>query len=172
MFNRAIDEGVLSDEYYPFKKNKYVIPASRNIKKALSLEEVKKIFEYETIPFTIEDFAKDLWIFSYLSNGMNMKDIALLKASSVNGEYLRLIRAKTERSTRNDLTTISVYLSEHARNIIYKWQGLSSEEDGFLFPILKRGMSAGKSEQLSSKQLSKSTNTFKKLRRNLESISP
>jgi integrase/recombinase XerD len=138
MFNKAINEGILSNDYYLFRKHKYVILASRNIKKALTLGEVKRIFEYETTPYTAQDFAKDIWVFSYLSNGMNIKDIALLKKKDIDGEYLRFIRAKTPRSTRSDLTPISVYLSVYAKDIINKWGDLTpGDRDDFLFPILK-----------------------------------
>lgn len=69
IFNYAISLGVIrKDESYPFGKRKYVIPASRNIKKALSITEVSKIHNYKTLPGTSEDKARDFWIFSYLCN--------------------------------------------------------------------------------------------------------
>jgi len=36
---------IKKDETYPFGKRKYIIPASRNVKKALSLQEVIKPFQ-------------------------------------------------------------------------------------------------------------------------------
>jgi integrase len=159
MFNKAINEGVLSKEYYPFKKGKYVLPASRNIKKALTLDEVRKIFEYKTFDYSAEDLAKDLWIFSYLSNGMNAKDIALLKESNVDGDFLVFIRAKTARSNRNDLKPISVFLTDYAKGIIQKWKGLCSGE--YLFPILTPELTPEK-ERKTILQKVKQTNKYMK----------
>lgn len=143
MFNKAINEGLLGQEHYPFKKHKYVIPAARNIKKALNLDEVKKIFESKVIPGTASDFAKDIWIFSYLSNGMNIKDIALLKNKDVDGDYIRFVRAKTARSTRNSQSVISVYLIDQAKAIIKKWRN-SNVDDDYIFPILTKGLTPEK----------------------------
>jgi integrase/recombinase XerD len=140
LFNRAITEGLLGQEHYPFQKHKYIIPAARNIKKALSLDEVKKIFEYPVIPGTATAFAKDIWIFSYLSSGMNIKDIAMLKVKNIDGEYLRFVRSKTARSTRSSQTTISVYLTPRAQEIIKNWKIGEPDKEDFLFPILKSGL--------------------------------
>lgn len=144
MFNRAINEGLLGKEHYPFLKQKYIIPSARNVKKALSLEEVKKIFDCPVIPGTAIDFAKDIWMFSYMSNGMNIKDIALLKTKDVNGEYLRFVRAKTVRSTRSAITPISVYLVEAAQEIVSKYKREDAQPDDYLFPILQHGLTAEK----------------------------
>ena len=144
IFNKVINEGLLPREYYPFLKHKYVIPAAKNIKKALTLDEVKKIFEYPVVPGTSMDFAKDIWLFSYLCNGMNIKDIAHLTESNVDGENLQFVRAKTARSTRSSQAPISVFLPEHALNIMNKWRNVGAKPDDYLFPILTPGADAAK----------------------------
>ena len=50
LFNEAIEEGVMKRDLYPFGKRKYQIPASRNIKKALSLVDIGKIYNYKAEP--------------------------------------------------------------------------------------------------------------------------
>ena len=47
--NEAIAEGFISKEFYPFGKRRYQIPASRNVKKALSLQEMGKIYHYQPL---------------------------------------------------------------------------------------------------------------------------
>jgi hypothetical protein len=77
IFNRAsIDKSL-----YPFGEgqNKYSIPTGKNTKKALSLEEIGRIFHYEAPPKSMAEMAKDYWIFIYLCNGLNVKDLCLLK---------------------------------------------------------------------------------------------
>ena len=58
---------------YPFGRRKYVIPASRNIKKALNIDQIKQVFNYPTVPQSSLDKAKDFWIFSYLCNGITCR---------------------------------------------------------------------------------------------------
>ena len=79
MFNEAIEDGIIRKEQYPFGRRKYVIPASRNVKKALTLSEIERIFNYTCQDGSAEQKARDLWVFSYLFNGANIKDIAMLK---------------------------------------------------------------------------------------------
>ena len=51
IYNEAIEEGIAQkDKSYPFGKNRYQIPTSRNIKKALELDDVKR-YTITTINF-------------------------------------------------------------------------------------------------------------------------
>ena len=44
IFNEAIEDGIIKREKcYPFGRRKYKIPASKNTKKSLDLEDIKKI---------------------------------------------------------------------------------------------------------------------------------
>ncbi len=43
LFNQAIRDGIIAPESYPFGKGRYQIPAGRNVKKALSLNDIEKI---------------------------------------------------------------------------------------------------------------------------------
>ena len=138
IYNYAISLGIIKrDESYPFGKRKFVIPASRNIKKALSIQEVSKIYNYQTIPGTAEDKARDFWIFSYLCNGINFKDVSLLQNKNIDGDMLRFVRAKTKNTTRANQTTISCHLGDAAKSIIEKWRNHNREGDGYLFAILQ-----------------------------------
>jgi integrase/recombinase XerD len=84
IYNYGISKNVIKkDENYPFGKRKYVIPSGSNKKKALSQNEVSLIYNYQTTANSPEDKAKDFWIFSYLCNGINFKDIALMKVKCI-----------------------------------------------------------------------------------------
>lgn len=137
--NHAISDGTLTKDFnYPFgskTKNKFQIPKTRNIKKALSKSELHAIFTYKPDPGTWEDRAIDFWKFSYLSNGMNMKDIANLKYKDIQGDYIRFVRAKTAY-TNNVLTPISVFMTDDIKLIIDKWSNEDKSEDNFIFNIL------------------------------------
>src|SRR3990167_8025356 len=118
IYNRAkIDHSL-----YPFgnEKDKYSIPTGKNIKKALSLDEIKKIFQYKIQKGTTSEMARDYWIFIYLCNGLNVKDLCLLKHKNIKGDILKYERAKTKR-TAKESEEITVSLKPEAKTIINKW---------------------------------------------------
>ena len=140
IYNYGISEQVIKkDENYPFGSRKFVIPGGSNKKKALTQNEVALIYKYEAVPYSAEDKARDFWMFSYLCNGINFKDIALLKVKRIEGDMLRFVRAKTENSTREDEVIISCFINEIIRGIINKWQAGSNLKEEYLFNILESG---------------------------------
>ena len=139
IYNYGISKNVIKkDENYPFGKRRYVIPSGSNKKKALSQNEVSLIYKYQTTANSPEDKAKDFWIFSYLCNGINFKDIALMKVKCIDGDMLRFIRAKTENSTREDEIIISCYINEYMKSIINKWRSLNVGREDYLFDVLQK----------------------------------
>jgi integrase/recombinase XerD len=140
IYNYGISEQVIKkDENYPFGRRKYVIPAGGNTKKALRQEEVSLIYNYKAVPYSWEDKAKDFWMFSYLCNGINFKDIALIKNKFIDGDMLRFVRAKTENSNREDEVIISCFINDMIKNIITKWRSTNHFKDEYLFTILQKG---------------------------------
>lgn len=120
IFNNVISDGLLNIEYYPFGRKKYEIPTSRNVKKALSLHEISKIYFYEAPEGSASERARDYWIFLYLCNGINIKDFCLLRYENLKGNILEFERAKTARTKRN-IESIRIPLSEDAKRVIEKW---------------------------------------------------
>jgi integrase/recombinase XerD len=74
VYNRAISEGIIDKSVYPFGEKKYNIPTGKNIKKALKPSDIALIWNYRSTDVN-KIKARDFWIFSYLCNGMNIKDI-------------------------------------------------------------------------------------------------
>lgn len=60
IFNQAIDEDRIDRKLYPFGKNKYQPKALRNIKKALTIEQIKNIIDYKAEEGTNQQLAKDM----------------------------------------------------------------------------------------------------------------
>lgn len=141
MFNEAIDAGIIKREKcYPFGRRKYQIPTSRNVKKALDIEAIKKIYYYEG-EYESEMKARDYWLFCYFANGMNPRDVAYLKFKNIQGEYIVFERKKTERTTRTDPRPITVYQSEDIIAIIDRWGNKDNSPNNYIFPILQHGLS-------------------------------
>lgn len=137
IYNEAISEGHILRDSYPFGRKKYQIPAGRNIKKALSLSEIGKIYYYEPEALhESEAKAKDFWLFSYFANGINMKDIALLKYKNIQDGYIIFERAKTLRSTRSNSKPISIYITEDLQKIIERQANTAVSLDTLVFPII------------------------------------
>lgn len=137
LFNQVIDDGLVDRTFYPFGQNKFQPPKGRKIKQALYKEDVIKILQYPADTSTKECFCRDIWIFSYLCNGMNLKDISCLRQSSIKGNMLYFKREKTKKSNRTE-KIISVPLTAKAIEIIEKWGNVKGTYDALLFPILEK----------------------------------
>jgi len=158
VMNEAIADGIISREsHYPFGKRLYQIPASKNIKKALTMEEISRFFKFEALPGTWQEKARDFFLFSYLGNGINMKDITLLKNGDIQGEYIRFTRAKTQHTHRSSNNQISIYISPEIQAIIDRWRNLDRKPGSYLFPILEVGMNAAE-QMLRIKQFTQNVN--------------
>lgn len=141
IFNEAIEDGLIKREKYPFGRRRYQIPTSRNVKKSLKLDDVSKIYYYEPA-CKQEQWAKDFWLFSYLGNGINPKDIACLRYKNIDEDYFVFERAKTEKATRSDPKPISVYITEDMKAIIDRWGNKDKCPNNYVFPVLELGLTA------------------------------
>lgn len=140
IFNEAIEMKIIKREKcYPFGRRRYQIPTTRNIKKALDIADVKKIYYYEPVS-ELEKYAKMLWLFCYMANGMNVKDMMNLKNKNIDGDYLVFERAKTERAMRADPKLITVFITEELKNIINEIGIESPGPNQYIFPIMRAGL--------------------------------
>jgi len=138
MFNQVKPVGVL----YPFGKSNqglYAIPKGKNVKKALTQADVAKIASYSAAKGTLELQCRDYWLFSYLCNGINIKDMARLKYSNIKGEKITLIRAKTAESVDEE-TTIDIMITKQIGRIIDLHGNKPGTSDQYIFPILYQGI--------------------------------
>jgi integrase len=158
--NIAIEDGLLAREFYPFGKRKYQIPSGRNIKKALTLTDIKGIVNYK--PTTqAEERGRDLWLFSYLCNGANVKDIARLQYKNIDHSMIQFVRAKTERTTKQDLKPIMVSLLPEVKHIIEKWGVKPAKPDTYVFGLLEKSDNSEK-ELAKVRQATKTINKYMK----------
>ena len=136
IINNAIDDGLFNREFYPYGKRKYQIPGGRNIKKALSLQEIQQLQAY--VPKNeSEANARDLWLLSYLCNGANLQDLARLQYKDIGSKSLVFIRQKTKRTTKQDIQPIIVSLIPESKKLIKKLAVASQDKNDFVLGILK-----------------------------------
>lgn len=169
IFNRASVDRAL----YPFgeKKGKYSIPTGRNIKKALNIGEISKIYHYQPANGSTAEMARDYWLFLYLCNGMNVKDFCFLKQQNIDGDILKFQREKTKRSKKEQLPTV-VSLKPEAKAVVKKWGQHSINPEAYIFPHLRKGMTATEERQV-VQQLTKTINKYmKRIAKELEINKP
>jgi integrase/recombinase XerD len=147
IFNNAIDEGSITKEYYPFGKKKYEIPTGNNIKKALTLNDIALLYNYQPEKGTSEAMAKDFWLFMYLCNGINMKDVCLLKYKNIKGDKIFFERAKTAR-TKRKVEPIEIIIIPDVERIISILGNKDKNPDNYIFPILQKGITPERERQL------------------------
>lgn len=135
IFNTAITDKDIDADLYPFGKGKYQPPSVKSVKKALSKSDLKKLFEAQ--PTTPEQQkAKDFWFFSYSCNGMNIKDIALLKYKNLQEDTIKFFRAKTIKTAKSDLHEIAVYLTDFSKEVLKKYANKNTAKNEYLFQII------------------------------------
>lgn len=153
LFNLAIKKHKIKVEY-PFQEYKPKEASGRKL--ALTASQIRLIADYKTKD-PLELFYRDLFMFSFLGNGMNLSDIARLKHSNIENETLRFIREKTKN--KNHQAEISVPISKQLQIIIDLHSNKAIGHDAYLFPILKNEMSEEK-KYTEIKQFTKMLNKY------------
>ena len=157
VFNESAPDGIV----YPFGKGKYIIPKWNHNKRALTQADVAKIAGYKVIDGNMHHRSRDLWLFSYLCNGINFKDIANLKYANIKGDTIVFERAKTSRSG-DQVTEVTVIITGQIGRIIDRWGNKPAAWDQYIFPILNPGMTL-EDQYRTIKQMVKSTNKYMRL---------
>ncbi len=136
LYNRAIGEEVADRNLYPFKNtfnpNGYKISEleTNTSKRAISIEDIKKIIEFETKELTAIHDAKMYFVFSFLARGMNFTDIAHLNQENINNNRIYYSRAKT-RGKQSTSLEILPQMQE-----ILDYFKIHPSMGDYLFPIL------------------------------------
>lgn len=159
IFNEAVAAGVINENYYPFGKGKYRIPKANNKKKALDEGVVLRIWGYICEAGSERSKARDLWMFSYLCNGLNFTDICQIKRSEydvVRGT-IEIYRQKSKNTKREEMTKIQISLLPEAIDIIEEWGSLDKRPDSYLFPFITAEMSPVR-KKAAIRQVIKNTN--------------
>jgi integrase/recombinase XerD len=140
IFNQAIEDEIIDQEIYPFKK--YKIPTGKNTKKAIEAPDLKKLFNLDVKGNIFQEKAKAFWFFSYQCNGMNIRDISELKFKDLHGTYFSFLRHKTIRTTKEDPKPIIVPITEYVKEVFEKYGNKKGKPSDYVFPVFTPGMDA------------------------------
>lgn len=128
LFNKAIENGIVDEKHYPFKKYKVSKFKSGNVKKALTREQVKKIegLDVSNYPHLVN--AKNYFMFSYYTRGMNFYDMMFLKWNNISNDRIHYKRSKTKGN-------FSIKIIEPVKEILEYYKNQNRPTD-YVFPIL------------------------------------
>lgn len=149
VYNDAVEAGLASKDDYPFGLKRYVIPSESGSRKARLPEEIMLVMNHVCDTDT-KQRSRDFWVFSYLCNGANIKDILNLKWSNIDvkNEKFIFIREKSKRTKRVNQSAIEGVLFPEAIEIIERWGSRNPKPDSYLFPILNESMNDVQKERV------------------------
>lgn len=109
VFNDAINEDVIEQNLYPFRKFK--IKNEPTKKRALTIDQLRAFINMECLPH--EERYRDIFVLIFYLIGINLVDLLHLK--DINNGYIDYVRAKTYRP-------YSIKVEPEALNIINKYK--------------------------------------------------
>ncbi len=147
--NRAIKEEILSKDLYPFEN--YSIKTEKTKKRALTHQQIKLFAEFETDEGSAQWHAKNFFIFSYLTQGMNFIDLAKLKWSeNIIDNRIVYTRSKTGEG-------FSIKIQPPVQHILNRYKKQWGNGSDFIFPILEPSLTPRQTKRRVSYKL-KTTN--------------
>ena len=124
VYNRAVDEDLI-DNRNPFRR--VYTGIDKTVKRALPLKTIQKIMNMDLSLVPYLDFARDMFILSFMLRGMSFIDMAYLKKSDRTNGYISYRRCKTGQQ-------LTIAWTTEMQNILDKYPDNESE---YLFPIIK-----------------------------------
>jgi len=133
--NEAIRRSLMDKEAYPFSttinKNGYSIAHLKSKKnpRALSMEDVEKVKQFEAHKHPKLQEAHSYFMFSYYCRGMNFTDMAHLKVGNVYNGRIRYERQKTGKA-------FNIAMNQEVKDILNYFAATKKKESEYLFLIL------------------------------------
>ena len=134
VYNRAISDGVFEPKDNPFLRFKVGRYWKSTRKRAIFKDDIFKLKAIE-LPqngssFYL-NFARDIFLFSYYTAGINFKDISTLRWSDIENGRIYYQRHKTSKE-------MSCHLMPEAMYIIEKYASPFYDNEDYIFPILNK----------------------------------
>ena len=156
LYNDAISKNVIAESFYPFKKYKIAKLKGKGIKRALTRDEIQKIFDFDISEHTNLVHSKNYFLFSYFTRGMNFIDIMYLTWDNIHDDTITYIRSKTKgRFSIKILSPVKEILNFYSNH---------HTTTNYVFPILLK-------ENLTPTQIqNRKFKTLKKFNKDLKQI--
>lgn len=125
VYNCAVEEGITVDRA-PFRH--VYTGIDKTLKRAIPLSIIRKIKKMELKPASRLDFARDIFLLSFMLRGMSFVDMAYLRKSDLCGGRVVYRRRKTGQ-------LLTVAWTKEMQAILNKYPANSSD---YLLPIIRR----------------------------------
>ena len=156
LYNDALNRGIASEEFYPFKKYKISKLKGKATKRALTRDEVKKILNVNMLEYPHLQNSFNYFVFSYYCRGMNFIDLMKLKWSNILGENIYYTRSKTNKQ-------FVIKILEPVNKVLIYYKALQNNSN-YVFPlIVNSNMTPTQLENRKAKTLKKFNKDLKEL---------
>ncbi len=133
-FNKAIKEGLVSKEHYPFEN--YKIKQEETPKRALKQDQIIAFANHETEKGSRMWHSQNFFLFSYLTQGMNFVDIANLKwTENIIEDRIHYIRQKTKKP-------FSIKIQGKLKELLKYYREEWGNGSDYIFPLLENGLAS------------------------------
>ena len=140
------DDNTELANFYPFarKQNdrlRYKIKlGSGHQGEALSIDQLQRLMDIKLHKDDIEHKeARLFFLFSFYCQGMNMRDIFLLKHSDIQGQLIRYVRQKT-RPTETKESIMEIPVTDAIKNIIAEIGKPNKRPENYVFAFMPNGL--------------------------------
>ena len=96
LYNFAIERNITKEEFYPFKTYKISKLKGKSPKKALNIDQVKKIIDLDLNKYPSFTNTRNYFVFSFYTRGMNFADMMKLKWKAIDNDKIFYTRSKTK----------------------------------------------------------------------------
>lgn len=131
VYNKALNEKIFVCKDNPFEKYKISKLWTPTRKRAILKEDIQRLMQAslpeQTTQYT--ELARDIFLFSYFSAGINFKDISTLCYSDILNGRIFYRRHKTGKEMNCQLMPL-------AQHILQKYQRINVSDNDYIFPIL------------------------------------
>lgn len=125
IYNRALNEGVVSGEKHPFRG--VVLRSAKSVKKAIDKDTIKQIAELDLSAEPYLEASRDIFLFSFYARGMPFVDCAFLERSNISDGNIIYYRHKTNQK-------LQIKIEKPLQQIIERYSKLKD----FVLPILSK----------------------------------
>ena len=128
-YNLSVKEGLVTRGRYPFD-NIHAAPC-RTVKRSLSREDLSRLSNLSLPENSVLQFARDLFLFSYYTQGMSFVDIAFLKRKHIRGEIISYSRHKSKQ-------LIHIGITPQIQGLFNRYgvNGETGDKESYIFPII------------------------------------
>lgn len=134
IYNKAVKEGKVAAKQNPFSIYQVGSLWTKTRKRAIDKKNIQRLIDLEIAEDHTTEYrrlAKDLFLFSYFTAGMNFGDIARLR-------YKDIVKGRVNYSRHKTQKLLSFQLVPNAMRIIEKYSKTDHAQEDYVFPILNR----------------------------------